>query len=98
MFFALCSLSLSADILDVQILWDVEDEPLNIGDSIHFRVTTDVSGSVIVDISTVHQSIQLYDDGTNGDAVAGDRVHELDYTIFEGDTVEEGPIDRKSVV
>lgn len=92
MFFALCSLSLSADILDVQVLWDVEDEPLNIGDSIHFKVTTDVAGSVIVDISTVHQSIQLYDDGTNGDAVAGDLVHELDYTIFEGDTVEEGPI------
>jgi len=92
MFFVLCSLSLSADILDVQVLWDVKDEPLNIGDSIHFKVTTDVSGGVIVDISTVHQSIQLYDDGTNGDAVAGDRVHELDYEIFEGDTVEEGPI------
>ncbi len=92
MFFVLCSLSLSADILDVRVLWDVEDEPLNIGDSIHFIVTTDVAGSVIVDISTVHQSIQLYDDGTNGDAIAGDHVYELDYTIFEGDTVEEGPI------
>ncbi len=91
-FFAFCSLSLSADILDVQVLWDAEDEPLNIGDSVQFKVTTDVPGSVIVDISTVHQSIQLYDDGTNGDAIAGDHVYELDYTIFEGDTVEEGPI------
>ncbi len=88
-----CSLTLSAaEILDVQVLWDPEDEPLNIGDTIHFRVATDGPGSVIVDISTVHQSIQLYDNGTNGDTVAGDNVYELDYTIFEGDTVEEGPI------
>jgi flagellar hook assembly protein FlgD len=58
----------------------------------HFKVTTDGPGSVVIDISTVHQSIQLYDDGTNGDAIVGDNVHELDYTIFEGDTVEEGPI------
>ena len=90
--FFLCSLPLSAEILDVQVLWDVEDEPLNIGDVIHFKVTTDGPGSVIVDISTVHQSIQLYDDGTNGDAILGDRVHELEYAIFEGDTVEDGPI------
>jgi flagellar hook assembly protein FlgD len=87
------SLPLSAaEILDVQVSYDPEDEPLNIGDSIHFRVATDGPGSVIIDISTVHQSIQLYDDGTNGDTVAGDHVYELDYTIFEGDTVEEGPI------
>jgi len=92
MLFALLSLPLSANILDVQVLWNVEDEPLNIGDVIHFKVITDAPGSVIVDISTVHQSIQLYDNGTNGDAIAGDRVHELDYTIFAGDTVEEGPI------
>jgi flagellar hook assembly protein FlgD len=82
----------AAEILDVQVLWDPEDEPLNIGDLIHFRVATDGPGSVIIDISTVHQSIQLYDDGTNGDTVAGDLKYELDYTIFEGDTVEEGPI------
>lgn len=87
------SLPLSAaEILDVQVSWDPEDEPLNIGDSIHFRVATDGPGSVIIDISTVHQSIQLYDDSTNGDTVAGDHIYELDYTIFEGDTVEEGPI------
>jgi flagellar hook assembly protein FlgD len=92
MLFILCSLPLSAEILDVEVLWDIEDEPVNIGDLIHFKVTTDASGSVIVDISTVHQSIQLYDDGTNGDAVKGDHIHELDYTIFEGDTVEDGPI------
>ncbi len=92
MLFILCSLPLSAEILDVQAIWDVQDEPLNIGDVIHFKVTTDTPGSVILDISTVHQSIQLYDDGTNSDAVAGDRVYELDYTIFEGDTVELGPI------
>jgi flagellar hook assembly protein FlgD len=82
----------AAEILDVQVLWDPEDEPLNIGDSIHFRVATDSPGSVIIDISTVHQSIQLYDDGTNGDTEAGDHVYELDYTIFEGDTVDDGPI------
>ncbi|UCC59973.1 MAG: hypothetical protein JSV02_09615, partial [Dehalococcoidia bacterium] len=82
----------AAEILDVQVLWDPEAEPLNIGDSIHFRVATDGPGSVIVDISTVHQSIQLYDDATNGDTEAGDHVYELDYIIFEGDTVEDGPI------
>lgn len=88
----LCSLPVSADILDVQVLWDADDEPLNIGDVVHFKVTTDGPGSVIIDISTVHQSIQLYDDSSNGDAVAGDNIYELDYTIFEGDTIEEGPI------
>ena len=90
--FILYSLPLWADILDVQALWDVDDEPLNIGDTIHFKVVADSAGSVIVDISTVHQSIQLYDNGTNGDPVAGDFIFELDYDIFEGDTVEEGPI------
>jgi flagellar hook assembly protein FlgD len=89
---SLPSLLSAAEILDLQVLWDPEDEPLNIGDSIHFRVATDGPGSVIIDISTVHQSIQLYDDATNGDTEAGDHVYELDYTIFEGDTVEEGPI------
>jgi flagellar hook assembly protein FlgD len=93
---ALCSLPLSeviaSEILDVEVLWDVGDEPLNIGDLMHFKVTTDGPGSVIVDISTVHQSIQLYDDGSNGDTIAGDHVYELDYSIFEGDTVEEGPV------
>ena len=92
MLFILCSSPLSAEILNVEAIWNVEDEPLNIGDVIHFRVTTDTPGSLILDISTVHQSIQLYDDGTNGDAVAGDRIYELDYIIFEGDTVESGPI------
>jgi hypothetical protein len=90
--FTLYSLPISAEILDVQVTWDVEDEPLNIGDVIHFRVVTDGPGSVIVDISTVHQSIQLYDDGTNGDTIANDHAYELDYSIFEDDTVEEGPI------
>ena len=88
----LLSPAFASEIRDVQVLWNVEDEPLNIGDVLHFKVTTDVPGSVIIDISTVHQSIQLYDNGTNGDTVAGDRIHELDYVIFEGDTVEEGPI------
>ena len=92
MLFVLCSLPLSAEILDVQVLWNVDDEPLNIGDTIHFKVTVDSPGSVIVDISTVHQSIQLYDNGTNGDPVPGDLIFELDYIIFEGDTVEAGPI------
>jgi len=93
-FCVLCfmAMPLSAQILDVQVSWDPEDEPLNIGDVMHFKVTTDSPGSVVIDISTVHQSIQLYDDGTNGDAIVGDHVHELDYSIFEGDTVEEGPI------
>ena len=93
LFIALASaMPLSAGILDVQVSWDAEDEPLNIGDIIHFKVTTDGPGSVVVDISTVRQSIQLYDNGTNGDTIADDRVYELDYVIFEGDTVEEGPI------
>jgi len=90
--YALSSMTISAEILDVQVSWDPEQEPLNIGDLIHFRVTTDSPGSVVVDISTVHQSIQLYDDGSNGDAIPSDNVYELDYTIFEGDTIEEGPI------
>jgi len=88
----LSSTAVAAEIQDVQISWNVEDEPLNIRDIIHFKVATDGPGSVIIDISTVHQSIQLYDDGTNGDAIAGDRVYELDYRVFEGDTVEDGPI------
>ena len=56
MLFAVFSLPLSADILDVQVLWDVADEPLNIGDLIHFKVTSDEPGSALVDISTVHQT------------------------------------------
>ncbi|MBD3183686.1 hypothetical protein GF312_15460 [Candidatus Poribacteria bacterium] len=82
----------AAEVIDINVYWDVDDEPLNIGDVLHFAVETDMPGSVVVDISTVHESIQLYDDGTNGDAISGDNIHELDYTIFEGDTVSEGPI------
>ena len=82
----------SAQILDIQVTWDPKQDPLNIGDIIHFAVTTDGPGSVTVDISTVHQSIQLYDNGTNGDSIPGDNIYELDYVISEGDDITDGPI------
>jgi len=82
----------SAQILDVDVIYNPDALPLNVGDVLHFKVKTDGKGEVTVDIGTVRQGIKLRDDGTNGDIARGDSIYELNYRILVGDTIEEGPV------
>ena len=82
----------AAQILHVDVTHNPDAVPLNIGDVLHFKVETDGTGEVTVDIGTVRQGIKLRDDGTNGDAVRSDNSYELNYNILAGDTIEDGPI------
>jgi fibronectin type 3 domain-containing protein len=54
------------------------------GENIHFRLyTEEINGEAKVDLGTI-TGIKLYDNGSSGDAVAGDGIYELDYVIPEG--------------
>ncbi|MBN1606538.1 MAG: hypothetical protein JW940_07880 [Polyangiaceae bacterium] len=59
---------------------------LGMGQTIHFTLEADEpDGQAWVNLGDVHPDIRLYDDGTHGDAVAGDGVFERDYTVCFGD-------------
>lgn len=52
------------------------------GDVIHFTLTSgETDGNATVDIGTARTGIRLYDDGTQGDAVAGDGTYETNYVV-----------------
>ncbi|MEW5767153.1 MAG: choice-of-anchor X domain-containing protein [bacterium] len=79
-----------AEITKVEVSWDTAQEPLNIGDTIHFTAWVDGPGLVTVGIASIHEGIQLYDDGSNGDTTANDRIYARDYRISEGDSIKNG--------
>ena len=61
---------------------DTGGEELSSGDVIHFALdAAELYGTAFVDIGNVVRSIELYDDGSDGDAVADDGVYERDYTV-----------------
>ena len=55
--------------------------PLDRNDPLHLTLTTGEVGTATVDIVGHDDGIQLYDDGTHGDAVADDGTFERDYVI-----------------
>lgn len=66
-------------------------KPLKKGDTVHFSVETDRSlpatyaGYGIKVLIDGRTEIQLYNDGTHGDKVAGDNLFERDYAIGDAD-------------
>jgi len=69
----------------VSLTEDTEGEVKFAGDVIHFAMETgEPYGTASVDIGMEVPGIQLYDDGTNGDAVADDGIYERDYVIDHG--------------
>lgn len=81
-----------ARITKVEVSWDTAAEPLNIGDTIHFTAWVEKAGLVTVGIAYIHEGIQLYDNGSNGDRTAGDLIYERDYGISEGDSIKNGHV------
>jgi fibronectin type 3 domain-containing protein len=64
---------------------DTGGDPMEVGDVIHFTVTTgEPYGVAWVTIGTSVSGITLYDDGTEGDSHADDGVYERDYEIEYG--------------
>ncbi len=56
-----------------------------VDDGIHFTLTSgETSGTAYVDIGDQVTDLELYDDGTGGDATADDGVYERDYTVENG--------------
>jgi len=61
---------------------DAAGVTLEIDDHVLFWLDAgETGGTASVDIEDVHEGIRLYDDGSNGDDVAGDGVYKRDYTI-----------------
>jgi fibronectin type III domain protein len=56
--------------------------PRSAGFTIHFTLTSgETDGVATVDIGSTRTSIRLYDDGTHGDATAGNGTYEVDYVV-----------------
>jgi hypothetical protein len=59
--------------------------PMGVGDVIHFTLDAGEAGGVAgISVEDVSTALVLYDDGTSGDAIAGNGVYERDYTIPAG--------------
>jgi len=59
-----------------------------VGDNVHFTLDADeTDGYASVDIGTIALGIELNDDGTGGDAVAGDGLYERDFAIEAGSEI-----------
>ncbi len=69
---------------------------INIGDRIRFDIILSESSPTIndakVDIGTVYENIQLYNDGTHGDTNSTDNVYTAYWTVPEGTTIHEAPV------
>ena len=64
------------------------------GDVIHFRVETgEAEGEATIEVPGFFTATPLFDDGTNGDPVAGDGAYERDVTL-PGGTVTTGALVR----
>lgn len=57
------------------------------GETVHFRLEAGEPGQAAVNVSGLFQSVILFDDGSSGDAAAGDGVYERDIEIPAGKTV-----------
>ncbi len=55
--------------------------PRTAGDVIRFAIKSEKDGSASVDIGSARIGLKLYDDGTNGDDLAGDGRYKLAYTV-----------------
>ena len=67
-----------------------------VGDSIHFSLDAGESGGLAtVDIGQAHKGINLFDDGTHGDATANDGIYERDYVTLANDVVRSAKITGK---
>lgn len=97
-------INLSAiDIVSVNYIWvsmdtnyDVDQSgAINIGDNIGFTITVDdfPQGTDIatIDIGTLYQGIQLYNDGTHGDG-GYDKVYTGSWIVPEGTSTFEAPV------
>jgi len=59
-------------------------------DIVHFvLVAGEAGGQASLDINNIQQGIELFDDGSNGDPVAGDGIYEVDYIVPTGPEAEE---------
>lgn len=64
------------------------------GDVVHFRVETgEAEGEATIEVPSFFTATPLFDDGTNGDPVAGDGAYERDVTL-PGGTVTAGALVR----
>ena len=58
-----------------------------VGETIHFALDAgEPGGTATVDVTGVFSSLPLFDDGTTGDATAGDGVYERDAVLTSGNT------------
>jgi len=81
-------------ILDTQavireIFHNAGNRVLTPADTIHFAMVTDEAGGrASVDLNNVRLGIELFDNGSNGDALPNDGVYEGDFVIPTGPEVE----------
>ena len=66
---------------------------LGVNDTLHVTVEADTTGGQAeVDIGNAYFNLRLFDDGSNGDAVALDGVYERDFVVTAGLEVVDGVI------
>lgn len=73
----------------VQVVGAAHDarQTLKKGDTVHFTATTNVPTMMRIRVSIPGQPlVDLYNDGTHGDKVPGDKVQEVDYRIGGSNT------------
>ena len=92
--------SMTADILvnlasDGPVLQKLEhtaQRPLRLGEAFRVTLTAEPGLVTTFDFVGLRQSLPLYDDGTHSDGVAADGIYSADYTVREGDALQQGEL------
>jgi hypothetical protein len=87
------SIMLDTRAIITSVTEDSNGAVLLVNDILHITMEVDTTGgNATVSIGDVYSDLRLYDDGTNGDLVAGDGIYELDLVITAGLEVVEAVI------
>ncbi len=100
----ICNLLLGVEIQEVTYIWKPYNPTndcdlsgaINIGDKIIFKITLseNVTNTNVatIDIGTLYQNIQLYNDGNHNDGVQNDNIFACEWVVKEGTSVYEATI------
>lgn len=87
------SIILDTKAVILQVTEDSAGQILTVDDVLHVAVAVDSTGGTVqADIGDAAFDLELFDDGTNGDAVAFDGMYERDFTVTAGVEVVEGVV------
>ncbi len=82
------SIELDQTAVILSVTEDTAGATMFVGDIVHFTLDADeTDGYASVDIGTIALGIELNDDGTGGDATAGDGLYERDFAIEAGSEI-----------